>query len=155
MRFLGADRRVSSVAGPEWQGEGSEMITGAEYRQRIMRLRDNLYMGGGKIRRDDPRLTPGVNIIAETFDLVRDPELGPLLTATSHLSGQPVNRFCHIHQSGEDLLAKQKMTRLLCHRTGGCIQRCLVINLPWPMPKSAWTARPRQGRAVDFPHAVG
>ena len=36
-----------------------------------------------------------------------------------------INRSTHIHHSKEDLLKKQLMTRLICHRVGGCMQRCM------------------------------
>ena len=91
-------------------------------------MKPNVYIGDKKVGRDDPRIRGGMNIIKETFDHVQDPEYEDLCTATSHLTGKKINRFCHIHQSEEDLLQKQKMTRLLCHRVGGCIQRCMGID---------------------------
>ena len=39
-----------------------------------------------------------------------------IMTATSHLTGEKINRFTHIHQSVDDLLNKQKMTRLYCQQ---------------------------------------
>ncbi|MCK7511827.1 MAG: hypothetical protein MZV70_52460 [Desulfobacterales bacterium] len=36
-----------------------------------------------------------------------------------------MNRFCHVHQSTEDLHKKQDMTRALCRKAGMCIQRCM------------------------------
>ena len=35
------------------------------------------------------------------------------MTATSHLTGEKINRFTHIHQSTDDLIKKVKMQRLL------------------------------------------
>jgi 4-hydroxyphenylacetate 3-monooxygenase/4-hydroxybutyryl-CoA dehydratase/vinylacetyl-CoA-Delta-isomerase len=91
-------------------------------------MKPNVYIGEEKVGRDDPRIQGGMNIIKETFDRAHDPEYEDLCTATSHLTGKQINRFCHIHQSEDDLLKKQKMTRLLCHRVGGCIQRCMGID---------------------------
>ncbi len=91
-------------------------------------MKPNIYIGEEKVGRDDFRIQGGMNIIKETFDRAHDPEYDDLCTATSHLTGKKINRFCHIHQSEEDLLKKQKMTRLLCHRVGGCIQRCMGID---------------------------
>mgnify|MGYP001765718938 CR=1 FL=1 len=34
-----------------------------------------------------------------TFDAAFDPELRNLCTATSHLTGETINRFTHIHQN--------------------------------------------------------
>ncbi len=91
-------------------------------------MKPNIYIGEEKVGRDDLRIQGGMNIIKETFDRAHDPEYEDLCIATSHLTGKKINRFCHIHQSEEDLLKKQKMTRLLCHRVGGCIQRCMGID---------------------------
>ena len=91
-------------------------------------MKPNIYIGEEKVGRDDPRIRGGINIIKETFDRAYDPEYEDLCTAISHLTSKKINRFCHIHQSEEDLLKKQKMTRLLCHRVGGCIQRCMGID---------------------------
>src|SRR4030067_3765797 len=63
-----------------------------------------------------------------TFDYAADPKNEGLCTAPSHLTGQKINRFCHIHQSKEDLHKKQDMTRALCQVAGGCIQRCMGID---------------------------
>jgi 4-hydroxyphenylacetate 3-monooxygenase/4-hydroxybutyryl-CoA dehydratase/vinylacetyl-CoA-Delta-isomerase len=94
---------------------------------RLRSMRKNVHYRGELVERDHPDIMPGIRVINETFK-VDDPSLKGLLTTRSHLTGQEINRFCHIHQTTEDLLAKQKMTRLLCRRTGGCIQRCMGID---------------------------
>jgi len=107
------------------------MITSSEYRKRLSKMRSNLYMNGQLIDRENPRLEGAVNIIAKTYDMVQEAELKEfhdVLTAISHLTGKRINRFCHVHQSIDDLLAKQKMTRLTCHQVGGCIARCMGID---------------------------
>jgi len=104
------------------------MITGDQYRERIAKLKPNVYMGGKIVDRFDPRLVGGINVIAATYDLAFDPDFKDVGVATSHLTGEKINRFCHIHQSIEDLLNKQKMTRLYCQEVGGCIQRCMGID---------------------------
>lgn len=104
------------------------MITGDEYRERIAKLKPNVYVGGKLMDRFDPKLIGGVNVMATTYDFAFDPEFKGIGTAISHLTGEKVNRFTHIHQSVEDLLNKQKMTRLYCQEVGGCIQRCMGID---------------------------
>lgn len=99
-----------------------------EYLARLKGMRPNVYMDGGLISRDDPRLAPGVNVICETFQMAREPDKQELLTAVSHLSGKRINRFTHIHQSTEDLLKKQEMTRFYSQRVGGCVQRCMGVD---------------------------
>ncbi len=104
------------------------MITGNEYRQRIARLKPNVYMGVKPVDRFDPRLVGGINVMAATYDFAFDPTFKEVGVATSHLTGEKINRFCHIHQGVEDLLNKQKMTRLYSQEVGGCIQRCMGID---------------------------
>lgn len=107
------------------------MITSSEYKKRLSKMRRNVYMNGQLIDRSHPRMEGAVNIIAKTYDMINDPEFKAyedVLTTTSHLTGKKINRFCNIHRSVDDLLAKQKMTRLTCHQVGGCIGRCMGID---------------------------
>ncbi len=104
------------------------MITGDQYRERVSKLKPNVYMGGKIVDRSDPRLAGGINVMAATYDFAFDPEFKDVGVATSHLTGERINRFTHIHQSIEDLLNKQKMTRLYSQEVGGCIQRCMGID---------------------------
>ncbi|ABB15822.1 4-hydroxyphenylacetate 3-hydroxylase family protein [Carboxydothermus hydrogenoformans] len=104
------------------------MRTAEEYMEKLFKMRKNVYYNGELIGRDDPRLRPGINVICETFNYAANPQYEELLTATSHLTGKKINRFTHIHQSPEDLLKKQEMTRFMCQRVGGCVQRCMGID---------------------------
>jgi len=104
------------------------MISSAEYRERLLRMRPNVYMDGELVGRDDPRLSGGINVVSLTYDLAQEPEYEGIMTATSHLTGEKINRYTNIHQSVDDLLNKQKMTRLYCQKSGGCIQRCMGID---------------------------
>ena len=101
------------------------MRTKEQYFEGLGKMRRNLYFNGSKIDRLDEVQQKALNVMGMTFDAVTDPELKHLCTATSHLTGQTINRFCHIHQSPEDLHKKQDMTRALCRKIGLCIQRCM------------------------------
>lgn len=105
------------------------MRTQEEYLEKLKGMRHNIYLDGECIGRDDPRVIKATSAIRTTFSLVDDPEYKDLLTATSHLSGETINRFTHIHQSEEDLLKKQKLTRKICGNCGGCVQRCMGIDM--------------------------
>jgi len=99
-----------------------------QYVEDLKKMKPNIFIGEEKVDRSDPRLEGGMRIIKETFDCAYSDDFKDLCLVKSHLTGKTINRFCHIHQSEEDLLNKQKMTRLLCHRVGGCIQRCMGID---------------------------
>ncbi|HPF21456.1 MAG TPA: 4-hydroxyphenylacetate 3-hydroxylase N-terminal domain-containing protein [Syntrophomonas sp.] len=101
------------------------MRTSKEYLEKLAKMRPNIYLDGECIGRDHPKVVAASKSIQKTFDLANDDHYGKWLTTTSHISGKPINRFCHIHQSVDDLLMKQEMTRVLCNLVGGCIQRCM------------------------------
>ncbi len=99
-----------------------------QYYDRMMKMKPNIYIGGKIIDRSDPLIAPGMYVMRQTFDCAADDRYKDVCTATSHLTGETINRFTHINQTQEDLLKKQKMTKLLSHRVGGCIQRCMGID---------------------------
>jgi aromatic ring hydroxylase len=104
------------------------MRTSEQYLQSLFKMRDNIYLDGELIGRDDPRVVKASAVIRLTFDLVDDPKYKKWLVTKSHITGQPINRFTHIHQDADDLMMKQEMTRELCNLVGGCIQRCMGID---------------------------
>ena len=104
------------------------MITSEEFLERLKTMRPNCYMHGDLIQRDDPRMVVAMRDILMSFERADDPEYRDLLVTESHISGKAINRFTHIHQSIDDLLKKQLMTRKLCHLSGTCIQRCIILQ---------------------------
>ena len=104
------------------------MRTFDQYLEKLRSMRPNVYMSGELVKRDDPRFMAGIKTIGMTYNYVNDPKYTDLLTATSHLSGARINRFCHIHQNSDDLLKKQEIVRLMCHKCGRCIQRCMGVD---------------------------
>jgi len=104
------------------------MRTKQQYIERLRKMRRNIYVNGEKIARDDEIQMPTINTYGLTFDYAADPKYEDLCTAKSHLTGEKINRFCHVHHSKEDLHKKQDMTRALCQIAGGCIQRCMGID---------------------------
>ena len=106
------------------------MMTGEEYIQSLKKLNTRIYAFGKKIEdvTEDPILRPSVNSVKMTYDLAAMPEYEGLMTTTSSLTGKKINRFCHIHQSAEDLMLKVKMQRLCGQKTGACFQRCVGLD---------------------------
>ncbi len=96
-----------------------------DYVNRLRKMKPNVYINGEKVDRTGDYINGGLYVIKQTFDCAHDPAYEEVCTATSHLTGEKINRYTHIHQNMDDLLKKQRMTRLLCHRVGGCIQRCM------------------------------
>ena len=106
------------------------MKTAKEYIDSMREMKLEIYLFGERVKNhvDHPIIRPTVNCVAATYELAEKPEYELLLTATSHLTGKKVNRFCHIHQGVDDLVKKSKMGRLLGAYTGSCFQRCVGMD---------------------------
>ena len=106
------------------------LMTGEQYIESIRRLNLQIYMFGEKIESpvDHPILRPSLNSVRMTYDLAQDPQYEDLMTATSAITGNKINRFCHIHHSTQDLVNKVKMQRLLGQKTASCFQRCVGMD---------------------------
>ncbi|MEL7568173.1 MAG: 4-hydroxyphenylacetate 3-hydroxylase N-terminal domain-containing protein [Dehalobacterium sp.] len=98
------------------------------YVERLRKMKPNVYINGEKVDRTGDWINGGLYVMKQTYDCAHDPDYEEVCTATSHLTGEKINRYTHIHQNMDDLLKKQRMTRLLCHRVGGCIQRCMGVD---------------------------
>jgi len=106
------------------------LMTGEQYIESIKKMSMQIYMFGEKIESavDNPILRPSLNSVKATYDLAQMPEYEDLMTATSSLTGEKINRFTHLHQSSEDLIKKVKMQRLLGQKTASCFQRCVGMD---------------------------
>jgi len=104
--------------------------TAHEYLDSLRALRRKVFIFGKKVAHpvDHPLVRPSTNAVALTYALAGRPEHRDLMTAVSHLTGERVNRFTHIHQSTADLVAKSKMGRFLGAHTGCCFQRCVGMD---------------------------
>ncbi len=89
-----------------------------------------LYLFGEKVKEfwNHPIIKPSINTVMKIYELAQMEEYKNILTAKSHLTGEIINRFTHIHQSIEDLIKKVKMQRLLGQHTACCFQRCVGLD---------------------------
>ena len=108
------------------------MKTAQQYIDSLRQRKIKVYLKGQLLDPqtlvDHPFIRGHVASAALTFELAHEPESEDLMTATSHLSGNRINRFTHIHQSVEDLLKKVKMLRMISQKTGTCYQRCVGFD---------------------------
>lgn len=106
------------------------LMTKEQYIESLRKLDLKVYMFGELIENpvDHPVIRPSLNSVAMTYELAHQDEYKDIMTAKSNLSGEIVNRFCHLHQSTEDLKNKVKMQRLLGQKTGACFQRCVGMD---------------------------
>ncbi|MHA1579244.1 MAG: 4-hydroxyphenylacetate 3-hydroxylase family protein [Candidatus Freyarchaeota archaeon] len=106
------------------------MKSGEEYIESLRKRRLTVYLFGERVENpvDHPVIRPSINSVAVTYDVACDPGCQDLATAVSHLTGERINRFTHIHQNTQDLVKKVKLQRLLGQRTGTCFQRCVGLD---------------------------
>ena len=123
--------------------------TPEEYIESIKR-EVNLYMFGEKIKEfwKHPYfkiIEPSINTVRKIYELAQIDEYKRLMTATSHLTGETVNRFTHIHQSVEDLINKIKMQRLVGQQTACCFQRCVGYDAANALYSVTWEIDKKHG----------
>jgi len=106
------------------------MKTREEYIESLKKLDLQVYLLGEKVEdpTGHPVIVPSLNSVAMTYELAQMPEYEDLMTVTSNLTGEKINRFTHLHQSTDDLLKKVKMQRLLGQKTASCFQRCVGMD---------------------------
>ncbi|MGB6128574.1 MAG: 4-hydroxyphenylacetate 3-hydroxylase family protein [Psychrilyobacter sp.] len=106
------------------------LMTGEEYIQSLKKMKTKVYLMGELVEdfTNHPMIRPSINSVAATYDLAQQKEYENVMTAVSNITGERVNRFCHLHQSTEDLKNKVKMQRLLGQKTASCFQRCVGMD---------------------------
>ena len=105
-----------------------------QYKARLLAMKPNVYLNGKKIDRSNGKtgaerdladwIVGGTYVMKQCYDTANDPDYADVCVVKDP-DGSVHNRCTHINQSVDDLLKKQLMTRLICHRVGGCMQRCM------------------------------
>lgn len=106
------------------------LMTKEQYIDSLRKLNLKVYLMGELVENpvDHPIIRPSLNSVAMTYELAQLEEYKDLMTVKSEITGEIVNRFCHIHTSTEDLKNKVKMQRLLGQKTAACFQRCVGMD---------------------------
>jgi 4-hydroxybutyryl-CoA dehydratase/vinylacetyl-CoA-Delta-isomerase len=107
------------------------LMNGNQYRKSLRNRRPlRVFFNGERLKEpyDHPVIRASINTVALTYDLAHDPKYSDIMTAVSALTGKTINRFCHLHQSKEDLYKKVGMQRMLGQKCGTCFQRCVGLD---------------------------
>lgn len=106
------------------------MKTAKEYVESLKELNLKVYLFGELVKEptEHPVIKPSLNSITMTYALAQQDEYKDLMTATSNLTGEKINRFTHLHQSTGDLVKKVKMCRFMGQKTASCFQRCVGLD---------------------------
>ena len=125
--------------------------TPEQYEECLRKMNFKIYLMGELVENpvDHPIIRPSMNSVKMTYALAQDPQHEDLMTATSHLTGKKINRFCHLHQSTEDLVKKVKMQRFWGRRRGP------AFSAAWAwMPSTPWTASPLRWTRNSAPNTT-
>jgi 4-hydroxybutyryl-CoA dehydratase / vinylacetyl-CoA-Delta-isomerase len=106
------------------------VITKEAYLKSVRDLNHRVFIQGELVHNivDHPISGPPAMALAETYAQAEKEENKALYTATSNLTGKPVNRFLHIQQTVDDLIAKIDMLRDMGRKTACCFQRCAGLD---------------------------
>ena len=88
--------------------------SGNEYRESLRRRKPMKIFFMGERLKDPlshPIIKAAINSIALTYDLANETIYEELMTVKSSLTGEKINRFCHLHQSTTELTKKVEMQR--------------------------------------------
>jgi 4-hydroxybutyryl-CoA dehydratase/vinylacetyl-CoA-Delta-isomerase len=107
-----------------------KLKNGAEYMDSLRNLNAKIFYKGKRIEdvTKHPATAPHVRAAAMTYALASKEKYRHLATATSHLTGNTISRFTHVHQGIEDLIKKIKLLRVLGQKTATCFQRCVGFD---------------------------
>ncbi|WP_153306219.1 4-hydroxyphenylacetate 3-hydroxylase N-terminal domain-containing protein [Desulfatiglans anilini] len=111
-----------------------------EYRERVSKLRPKLFIGGRKVEdlNAHPVTRSVIEATARVYELTLDPRYQDTMQSVSHLTGEPVSRALHIHQSREDLLKRLDMARLSSQKLGTCNYRCPGNEMLPSLASTTW-----------------
>lgn len=124
------------------------LITPDAYKERIGKLRPNVYLGGEKVTDivDHPVTRTVVEANAKVYELALDPQYKEIMTHHSSLAGELINRSLHICQSNHELEMRAAMALLTSQKLGTCNYRCPgcdVLNglgsITWEMDRDLGT----------------
>ena len=100
--------------------------TPEQYIDSIREIKPRVFIAGKKIEdvTEHPNTRPIIETNAKTYELTLDPRYQELLTATSHITGEKISRWCHVPRSIDDLKKRRAMNILMSQKIGTCHGRC-------------------------------
>lgn len=114
--------------------------TAQEYLKSIQQLSPRVYVGGKWVANllDHPVTRSMVMANAAIYELAEDSGHKGVMTAISHLSGQPVNRNLHVARGIHDLDMRQEMALLTSQTVGTCNYRCVGCDAINGLAATTW-----------------
>ncbi|MCF8082218.1 MAG: aromatic ring hydroxylase [Deltaproteobacteria bacterium] len=121
-----------------------------DYRNRVAKLKPRLFMGGKRVKdlTDHPITRGVIDATARVYALTMDPQYADIMQSMSHLTGEPISRALHIHQSKEDLHRRLDMARLSSQKLGTCNYRCPGNEMLPSLAATTWEMD--QAKGTDY-----
>jgi 4-hydroxybutyryl-CoA dehydratase/vinylacetyl-CoA-Delta-isomerase len=116
------------------------LISGEEYKKRQKKIKHNVYIYGKKVENleDNPVTKSVLDATALMFDLALDPRYEYPMVATSHLTGQKINRNLHVNRNNDDLMGRADMALLAGQKLGTCNYRCVGCDVTNALASVTW-----------------
>jgi 4-hydroxybutyryl-CoA dehydratase/vinylacetyl-CoA-Delta-isomerase len=114
--------------------------TAQEYLDTIKKLKPRVYIGGKWVKNlfDNPVTRSMVMANAAVYGLAEDPANKEVMVATSHLTGEPINRNLNVARNIHDLDMRQEMALLTSQTVGTCNYRCVGCDALNSLAATTW-----------------
>jgi len=114
--------------------------TAKEFLDRIKKMKPRVYCGGKWVKNllDNPVTRSMVMANSAMYGLAEDPANKEVMVATSHLTGQPINRNLNVARNIHDLDMRQEMALLTSQTVGTCNYRCVGCDALNSLAATTW-----------------
>jgi 4-hydroxybutyryl-CoA dehydratase/vinylacetyl-CoA-Delta-isomerase len=114
--------------------------TAQEYLDTMKKLSPRVYCGGKWVKNllKNKVTRSMVMANAEMYALAEDPQHKEVMVATSHLTGEPINRNLNVARNIHDLDMRQEMALLTSQTVGTCNYRCVGCDALNSVAATTW-----------------
>lgn len=114
--------------------------TANEFLDTIRKMKPRVYCGGKWVTGllDNPVTRSMVMANSAIYGLAEDPANKEVMVATSHLTGEPINRNLNVARNIHDLDMRQEMALLTSQTVGTCNYRCVGCDALNSVAATTW-----------------
>ena len=114
--------------------------TAKEYLESVKKLSPRVYCGGKWVKSllTNKITRSMVMANAAIYELAEDPKYKEIMVATSHLTGEPINRNLNVARNIHDLDMRQEMALLTSQTVGTCNYRCVGCDALNGLAATTW-----------------
>ncbi len=114
--------------------------TAKEYLDSMKKLSPRVYCGGKWVKNllNNKITRSMVMANAAIYELAEDPKYKEIMVATSHLTGEPINRNLNVARNIHDLDMRQEMALLTSQTVGTCNYRCVGCDALNSLASTTW-----------------